>query len=198
MEDIFEYAEYDDITEGESVLDQYFKQTGIMVEFQKEIPKLKGDEKSHRVADFYLPRLKIYVEFFGMWNVSDRKKEDYREKKRIYKENSIPCVYIYPENLGVIQYIFPYRVWKVLKNHNLRKQLIRFSLFIFLKKNGNYISVILAIFSVWFYYFNDLLPVVLLTLSAIIVLIYLAIITFNTIELIKNIRSIRSSKTQKP
>lgn len=47
----------------------------------------------------------------------------------IYKLNSIPCVYIYPENLGIIKYIFDKRIQVVLSNPSLKKRLRRYRLF---------------------------------------------------------------------
>ena len=35
----------------------------------------------------------MYVEFFGQWNKDEESKERYREKKKIYHENNISCLY---------------------------------------------------------------------------------------------------------
>ena len=55
----------------------------------------------------------------------------------IYKLNRIPCVYIYPENLGIIKYIFDKRIQVVLSNHSFKTQLRRYRYFK-LKHSGEF------------------------------------------------------------
>jgi len=39
------------------------------IQFKEQTPiRLKGDKKKIRIADFYLPKKKLYVEFLGKWN----------------------------------------------------------------------------------------------------------------------------------
>ncbi|MFC2113581.1 hypothetical protein ACFLTA_09965 [Bacteroidota bacterium] len=116
----------DELSEGERFLHYFFKEVGIKAESQVKLENLKGDNKSYRVADFYLPRYKVYVEFFGNWNTSPEYKEKYRDKINIYLSNNIPCVYLYPENLGTIEYTFDYRFEKELRKHNLDKELFKY------------------------------------------------------------------------
>lgn len=99
-------------SEGELFLEDFFKENEIKFQVQKKLI-LRNDPKSYRLADFYLPQFDIYVEFFGLWN-KQVKDEDYREKKKIYHENEIPCIYVYPENLGIIDFIFEKRIKEVL------------------------------------------------------------------------------------
>lgn len=124
-------------TEGEEFIKDFFRNESIHYNYQTVTPKLKGDHCAYRVPDFYLPKYKVYVEFFGMWNASDFKKTEYREKKAIYDLNQIPCIYIYPENLGIIHYVFNRRLRAVLKKHNLKKELFRFNLKLFLHDSGD-------------------------------------------------------------
>jgi hypothetical protein len=110
---------------GEEYLLDFFKEVGIKCIPQQEIRDLKGDEKSYRIADFYLPDYKMYVEFFGQWSLPDRCIE-YRKKMSVYKFNNIPCVYLFPENLGIIKYVFDKRIQIELFNRNLHKELIKY------------------------------------------------------------------------
>ena len=48
----------------------------------KIVRNLKGDSKSYRVADFYLPRYDMYVEFLGQWDVNEDARNRYREKRK--------------------------------------------------------------------------------------------------------------------
>lgn len=115
-------------SEGEKFIGEFFYSEGI--DFDTEVPlnSLKQDTKAFRKADFYLINYKVYVEFFGRWNSSDEDKRKYREKMRVYNINNIPCIYLFPENLGIIHYSFRYRLRRVLKNHNMKKELFHFNL----------------------------------------------------------------------
>ena len=94
------------ITEGEIFLSEYFKEENIKYESQVKISKLKGDNKAFRVADFYLEEYKVYVEFNGQFFHGEEHRERYWQKKDIYNSNKVPCVFIYPDNLGIIEHIF--------------------------------------------------------------------------------------------
>lgn len=59
---------------------------------------MEGDYADYRIADFYIPKYKVYLEFLGMWKNLEAKKK-YIQKMNIYKQNDIPCIYIYPDNL---------------------------------------------------------------------------------------------------
>ena len=94
---------------------------------KKKIPNLKNDVKQFRTADFYLPKYKTYIEFFGLWNNTGN--DEYRIKKQVYNQNGIPCVYIYPENLGIIDFTFDKRIQIVLRNHQLKDELRSYHFF---------------------------------------------------------------------
>jgi hypothetical protein len=113
-------------TEGEEFIEDYFSSIGIKFEIQKKISNLKNDVKQYRTADFYLPKYKVYVEFLGLWNKGN---EEYKQKMEVYRQNGIPCVYLYPENLGIIDYMFDKRIQVTLQNHNLKKELRKYRFF---------------------------------------------------------------------
>ncbi|MCH3883955.1 hypothetical protein [Tenacibaculum aquimarinum] len=113
-------------SEGEFFIGEYLKSQDISFETEVILNSLKNDVKSHRKVDFYLPKLKIYIEFYGQWNNTKEDRERYRIKKRVYRENNIPCVYLYPENLGIIDYCFSNRLVKVLEKNNLKKELLKY------------------------------------------------------------------------
>jgi hypothetical protein len=107
-------------SEGEIYLAHLFKKWGIAFEKQKKIEGLKDDSRSYRVADFYLPKYNVYIEFNGHYR--DHRSQ-YDEKIKVYKTNKIPCVFLYPENLGFIQFVFDQRIQQVFKENNMSKQL---------------------------------------------------------------------------
>lgn len=138
-------------SEGEIFLAEYFKAEGISYTSEKEIMGLKGDSKKYRKADFYLTNFNLYVEFYGLWNNSKEDRERYREKKKVYQENRIPCIYIYPENLGIIDFTFPRRAIKEFEKLDMGKELLKFRLkYIWLYKQGNIIYFLLALFVLLF------------------------------------------------
>tara|TARA_Y100000310_G_scaffold336096_1_gene419774 strand:+ start:2209 stop:2733 length:525 start_codon:yes stop_codon:yes gene_type:complete len=138
-------------TEGEEIIRDYLFNENIKFKEQEEIPNLKNDTYSKRVADFYLPQYKIYIEFLGQWN-SEKGKERYNEKKKIYRENNIPCVYIYPENLGILNFILKRRIKKVLQDPKLKWQLFKFNWTLFAEDVGIGLIVFIALI-----YFIDIL-----------------------------------------
>lgn len=121
-------------SEGEIFLKEFFLSEGITFEVEVKLPCLKEDKKAYRVADFYLTKLNVYVEFFGRWNTSEEDKNKYREKMRVYKLNNIPCIFLYPENLGIVHYSFRYRLRQVLKTHQMSKELFRFNFKLFFEE----------------------------------------------------------------
>jgi hypothetical protein len=125
------------LSEGEIFIAEYFESENIKFKEQVSISNLKFDSKTFRKPDFYLPRYKVYVEFFGMWNNSKEERERYREKKGIYYKNHIPCVYLYPENLGIIDFTFPMRLRKELRRHSMGKELFIFQLKMLLNDRGS-------------------------------------------------------------
>lgn len=122
-------------SEGEELIEEYLYAEDIDFKPEVKIENLKGDNIPYRKADFYLPKYKTYVEFFGRWNVESNRKK-YREKMRIYAENHIPCIYLYPDNLGILNFIFKRRLKNELKKHKMRWQLLKVNWDIFQEKNG--------------------------------------------------------------
>lgn len=143
-------------SEGEKIIQMFLDEEGIKYKPEEEIYGLKNDYEHHlRRADLYLPRYKVYVEFFGQWNV-DREKPRYKEKKAVYKDNKIPCVYIYPENLGTLKYLFYMRLKKELETHNMKKEMHKYKFDIF-KKVTKWI---------WLGFYLAILTIIILTTFA--------------------------------
>lgn len=141
-----------DYSEAEGFIAEFFKSEGIKFKYETKLSDLKGDTKSYRIPDFYLPRYKTYVEFFGQWGVNEHHTKRYIEKKDIYARNNVPCVYIYPENLGFIEYAFNYRLKKELKKYSLKKELFLFRLSLFMKDRfsvfiWSFIAILILAFS---------------------------------------------------
>jgi len=120
---------------GEELIEEYLDEKGLEFKREKKIKNLKEDYADYRVADFYLPRYKIYIEFFGRWNI-EKNKSKYRKKKEVYEKNKIPCVYLYPDNLGILDFILKRRIRDVLKKHpELKFQRFKFNFDIMMEKH---------------------------------------------------------------
>lgn len=140
-------------SEGELFLQEYFESEGIAFKTEQPIIGLRNDTKAYRLADFYLTNYKIYVEFLGKWFVSEADKERYREKRKVYEDNNIPCIFLYPENLGIIEFILPSRAIKEFKKHGLTKSLWLFRVkFLWSYKNGN---IVLLLFMLYVLIFGE-------------------------------------------
>lgn len=113
-------------TEGEEIIGSFLDRDGIKYVEQKKIYNLKNDYFDYRIADFFIPKYNIYIEFLGKWR--DKKANNkYEQKKEIYAKNNIPCVYIYPDNLGALKHVFYMRLEKELKKHpKLKFQLFKY------------------------------------------------------------------------
>src|SRR3989344_1364303 len=120
-------------SEGEEIIGEFLKEENVDFIPEKKIENLKEDVTSYIVADFYLPKYKVYIEFFGKWN-SEIHKRGYREKKETYKKNKIPCIYLYPDNLGILKQIFYIRLKKVLLENNNKLGLFKLNWEIFQEK----------------------------------------------------------------
>ncbi|MFL5740177.1 MAG: hypothetical protein ACJ75B_08160 [Flavisolibacter sp.] len=120
---------------GEDFIEDFFKSQKITYRREEQIHGLQYDAKSHRIADFYLPDYRVYVEYYGQWNIESQKNR-YREKKQVYQNNQLPCIILYPENLGVITYIFPKRMFEVLKRYRMDRELKKYKWKLMLENKG--------------------------------------------------------------
>ena len=116
-------------SEGELFISEYLKSKNISFEREVRLNNLKFDDNfKYRDADFFLKKYGVYIEFNGRWNNSKEDRVRYRAKKEVYRKNNLPCIYLYPENLGIIDFVFTKRLIVELKNKSLIKQLRLFQL----------------------------------------------------------------------
>lgn len=115
-------------SEGEEYIADFLKLYKIKFEEQKPIVGLINDTKKYRVADFYLKDYKVYIEYNGHYRDN---REHYDEKIKVYNKNKIPCIHLYPENLGVLDYMLDKRLITVLKKSKLDGELKKYKWFKF-------------------------------------------------------------------
>jgi hypothetical protein len=80
----------------------FFEESNI--EYVYEPLLVLGGIKLH--PDFYLPRYKIYVEFWGMADFSPSYQRYMARKLRLYKKHNVPLISIYPRHLKDIRKSF--------------------------------------------------------------------------------------------
>tara|TARA_R110002012_G_scaffold263456_1_gene446319 strand:+ start:160464 stop:161078 length:615 start_codon:yes stop_codon:yes gene_type:complete len=134
-------------SKGELFIEEYLDKLRIEYKVQFKINDLKGDNSTYRIADFYLPKLGFYVEYFGMYNNSKTDRERYIFKRDLYIKNRKPTIFIYPEDLGILDYVFHVEV-KRLFGYNIyhdRKKYLRYSLNRYLHV-GNPLKIFQAFF----------------------------------------------------
>ena len=116
-------------SEGELFISEYLKAMDISFKREVRLNNLKFDDNfKYRDADFFLKKYGVYIEFNGRWNNSKEDRVRYRAKKEVYRKNNLPCIYLYPENLGIIDFVFTKRLIVELKKKSLIKQLRLFQL----------------------------------------------------------------------
>jgi hypothetical protein len=93
-------------SEGEEYIEWFLENNGFSFLREIEIYGLKNDTKSHRRADFYLPKYDVFVEYNGLYNESKEHRERYKEKSQVYRENNLPVIHLYSDNIGALDFYF--------------------------------------------------------------------------------------------
>lgn len=110
-------------------IENFLKESRIKFKTEQPIVDLVNSQVNYRKADFYLPNLKVYVEYFGWYNKSKADRERYDNIVKEYIYNNIPTIFIYPHELGFLEYAFHTKLIKILRleKFKLRKQLLRYT-----------------------------------------------------------------------
>jgi hypothetical protein len=116
------------MSEGEEIIRDFLEDEGFTYTREVEIRGLNNDPRSYRRADFHLPKYGLYVEFLGGWNNNKEERERYREKMRVYGQNGVPCVYLFPENLGTLEHSFRRRSAEALHRAGMKRELFKLNL----------------------------------------------------------------------
>tara|TARA_R110002126_G_scaffold39767_1_gene117572 strand:+ start:35409 stop:35993 length:585 start_codon:yes stop_codon:yes gene_type:complete len=137
-----------DPSEGELFISEYLKFKNISFKREVRLNNLKYDaDFKYRDADFFLKNYGVYIEFNGRWNNTKEDRVRYRNKKEVYSKNNIPCIYLYPENLGIIDFVFTKRLIVELKKKSMIKELRLFQLKRLMNDRGNlFFFMFLSIF----------------------------------------------------
>lgn len=132
------------LSEGEELIEDFFIEKNMKYKSQQKIHGLKNDTKTFRIADFYLPKYDVYLEFLGNWREENGKIE-YKKKIGIYETNKIPCIYIWPDNLGSLNWIFNERLSATLLKYKQHKTLFFLEAKKAIKENYIYILILIIL-----------------------------------------------------
>ncbi|MDH5365700.1 MAG: hypothetical protein OEW67_01840 [Cyclobacteriaceae bacterium] len=108
-------------TPKEKYVEFFLEDKSYKFKRQVKLSNLKNDHKSHRVADYYLVDFDVYLEYFGMWHQSEKDKNNINEKINVYLKNGKPTIFIYPEELGYLDWAFHYKLLTLLGKTRFEK-----------------------------------------------------------------------------
>ncbi|MHA1269106.1 MAG: helicase IV [Candidatus Helarchaeota archaeon] len=98
---------------AELIIDNLLMKLGIEHIYEK--PIIKGRNEKY---DWFLPKLNIYIEYWGLNNKEYLKKKD--EKIKMYKKNKLKLISIEDIDLANIYENFPKKLTKFTKNTNVK------------------------------------------------------------------------------
>ena len=117
-------------SKGEKKIADYFKRKNIIFNHHPEIKIPKPFwifaipfVNIKLEPDFYLPEFDVYVEYWGMIEDPKYKKDSYDRKKKLYKNNGIDFISLYPQNLKNLDFVFTSKLLDLIKEREgiLRK-----------------------------------------------------------------------------
>jgi hypothetical protein len=141
-------------TREEDFIAYYLSNSNINFKEQLKLENLKFDDKTFRIADFYLDNLDVYVEYYGLYNSTKEKRLEYDKKTNVYFSNGMPTILIFPHELGFLDYAFHTKMLKLfaLKKFRDRKsKLYRYMIFRYFSK-GKWKYLFSSIFWAYFFY----------------------------------------------
>jgi hypothetical protein len=115
-------------SEQENKIAKYFERKNIIYEIHPKITLRKFWRGIISIStitiepDFFLPEFNIYVEYWGLIENPEYKKNSYDRKKKLYEENDIDFISLYPKNLDNLDFVFTSKLLDSIKRRegNLR------------------------------------------------------------------------------
>lgn len=117
-------------SKAEEKIADYFKRKNIIYNHHPEIKVSKPFltltipfVNTKIEPDFFLPEFNVFVEYWGLINDSEYKKNSYDKKKKLYKTNELDFISLYPKNLNNLDFVFTSKLLDLIKERdgNLRK-----------------------------------------------------------------------------
>jgi len=112
---------------GEKIISDSLKTLYIRYVPEYIIHNLEGDDHKYRIADFYLPKEDIYIEFNGGLNTPNLEKRKseilrYADKKSVLDKNNLRIITVYPSDLSHIEYFLALAISDYIKYNKLSKK----------------------------------------------------------------------------
>lgn len=140
-------------TREEDFIKYYFDDLNISYKRELTIHNLEWDTKKSRRVDFYLDKLDLYVEYYGLYNSTKEIRNEYDKKTQVYFKNGLATIILYPHELGFLDYAFHSKVVKLFKIEKFRERKNKFFRYMFNRyfKLGKWRQFLTGIF--WTYLF---------------------------------------------
>lgn len=116
----FQKNHYD--SKAEEKIADYFKRKNVAFEHH---PTIKVDYTKFGLTvpfkkiiiepDFYLPEFNVYVEYWGLIDKPEYKKKQYDRKKKLYADNDLEMLSLYPKNLTNLDFVFTSKLLEIFK-----------------------------------------------------------------------------------
>ncbi|MDD5086711.1 MAG: hypothetical protein PHV16_03070 [Candidatus Nanoarchaeia archaeon] len=65
--------------------------------------------------DFFLPEFNVFIEYWGLIENKDYKEKSYKFKKKLYKENDLELISLYPKNIKNLDFDFTSKLLEIMK-----------------------------------------------------------------------------------
>ena len=116
----FKKNNYD--SQAEKKIADYFKRKNIIYHHHPEIKVPKPlwmftvpFVNIKLEPDFFLPEFDVYVEYWGLINNSEYKKNSYDKKKKLYIDNAVDFISLYPKNMDNLDFVFTSKLLDIIK-----------------------------------------------------------------------------------
>lgn len=102
---------------------EFFKKRKIIFQLHpvlklpKTFLKLEIPFRYHKLhPDFYLPEYDVFVEYWGMIGNEKYKEKVFKPKKKLYKENAIELIDLYPRNIKNLDRDFNQKLLEIIRD----------------------------------------------------------------------------------
>ncbi len=110
-------------SKAEEKIADYFKRKNIIYHHHYQIKVPKPIFKVLNIPfvnltiepDFFLPEFNVFVEYWGMIDDPKYKEEQYDIKKKLYKDNELDLISLYPKNLKNLDFAFTSKLLDIIK-----------------------------------------------------------------------------------
>ncbi|MBI1969654.1 hypothetical protein HYS48_03080 [Candidatus Woesearchaeota archaeon] len=107
--------------EGAKALQAFFKSHNIASAYREKKINLKHEVKEYVLPDFYLAGYDIFVEFMSGWD-DPKQRPRLLEKLEIAERNSLPILFLYPNELKDLPFHFEKKFQDMMRRKNISEK----------------------------------------------------------------------------